>query len=154
MANESCRLSCVQGMLNFAPNGPNDGGLIWMKGSAKVFNEFFAEQRKNEDAENFDHKHQEFFKFHEDHMKWFEDRGYAFTKLELGPGDLVLWDSRTVHHSCFAAGDQIRHAQYICMMPKRLATEKALETKKYCFEHYLPNTHLPHRWVASDRPSL
>ncbi|KAJ5570854.1 hypothetical protein N7535_004514 [Penicillium sp. DV-2018c] len=147
-------LTCVQGMLNFAPSGPKDGGLIWMKGSAKVFNEFFAQKRNNEDADSFQHKHQEFFKFHDDHIKWFEDKGFEFTKLILGPGDLALWDSRTVHHSCFAEGDQIRHAQYICMMPKRFSSEEALEMKRYCFENYMPNTHLPHRniYPATDKP--
>ncbi len=36
-------MQAVQGLINFAPNGENDGGLVLMKGSAKLFNQFFEE---------------------------------------------------------------------------------------------------------------
>ena len=34
-------MQCVQGLVNLAPNGPDDGGLIVMEGSAKLFDEYF-----------------------------------------------------------------------------------------------------------------
>jgi hypothetical protein len=66
----------------------------------------------------------------------------------MEPGDFVLWDSRTMHYACLPEGDQIRHVQYICMTPRRFATEKALELKKYCFENYMGTTHWPHWYVS------
>jgi len=39
-------MQAVQGLLNFAPNGPKDGGLMLMKGSANLFDEFFSQERE------------------------------------------------------------------------------------------------------------
>jgi hypothetical protein len=46
-------MQAVQGLLNYAPNGPKDDGFMLMKGSVKHFNEFFAqklESAAHEDA--------------------------------------------------------------------------------------------------------
>jgi hypothetical protein len=137
-------MQTVQGLLNFAPNGPKDGGLMQMKGSAKLFDEFFAQKREqydHEDAPPPELKYMDLFLFHEKDVKWFQERGCELTKVNLGPGDFVLRDSRPLHYACFPEGDQIRHAQYICMTPRRFANEGALELKKYCFKHYIDTTH-------------
>ena len=42
-------MQAVQGLLNYAPNGPNDGGLMLMKGSSKLFDEFFSQERTEAD---------------------------------------------------------------------------------------------------------
>ena len=42
-------MQAVQGLLNYAPNGPKDGGLMLMKGSSKLFNEFFSQERTEAD---------------------------------------------------------------------------------------------------------
>ncbi|GLA29660.1 hypothetical protein AnigIFM63326_007568 [Aspergillus niger] len=146
-------MQAVQGLVNFAPNGPKDGGLMLMKGSAKLFDEFFAQDRDpydHEDAPPPEMKYMDLFLFHQRDLKWFEDRGCELIKVNMDPGDLVLWDSRTMHYACLPEGDQIRHVQYVCMTPKRFATEKALELKKYCFENYMGTTHWPH---CNIRPS-
>ncbi|BAE58920.1 hypothetical protein F9C07_2281598 [Aspergillus flavus] len=150
-------MQAVQGLINFAPNGPKDGGLMLMKGSAKLFDEFFAQKRDqydHEDAPPPELKYMDLFLFHEKDVKWFEERGCELIKVNLEPGDFVLWDSRTMHYACFPEADQIRHAQYICMTPKRFATEKALELKKTCFENYLGTTHWPHCNIrpAAEKP--
>ncbi|RMY72274.1 hypothetical protein D0863_04621 [Hortaea werneckii] len=132
-------MQAVQGLANFAPNGPNDGGLVLMGGSAKLFNEFFAQKQI---------KFMDLFLFNKNDVKWFEDRGCTFDKIDMEPGDFVLWDSRTMHMAKFPEGDQIRHAQYICMTPRNFATEEALKTKKYCFENFMGTTHWPHWYVA------
>lgn len=143
-------MQAVQGLVNFAPNGPKDGGLMLMKGSAKLFDEFFAQDRDpydHEDAPPPEIKYMDLFLFHQRDLKWFEDRGCELIKVNMDPGDLVLWDSRTMHYACLPEGDQIRHVQYVCMTPRRFATEKALELKKYCFENYMGTTHWPHWYV-------
>ncbi|XRM36665.1 hypothetical protein ABZX51_000158 [Aspergillus tubingensis] len=150
-------MQAVQGLVNFAPNGPKDGGLMLMKGSAKLFDEFFAQDRDpydHEDAPPPEIKYMDLFLFHQRDLKWFEDRGCELIKVNMDPGDLVLWDSRTMHYACLPEGDQIRHVQYVCMTPRRFATEKALELKKYCFENYMGTTHWPHCNIrpSTDKP--
>lgn len=113
-------MQAVQGLLNFAPNGENDGGLVLMKGSAKLFNEFFEtdhEQDDHEDKPPPEIKYMDLFLFNKKDVKWFEERGCELEKINMEPGDFVLWDSRTMHYAKFPEGDQIRHAMYICEFP-------------------------------------
>lgn len=143
-------MQAVQGLLNFAPNGPKDGGLVLMKGSAKLFDEYFSQDRESyahEDAPPPELKYQDLFLFDPKDLKWFEDRGCELVKINMEPGDFVLWDSRTIHYAELPQGNQIRHVQYICMTPRRFATEEALELKKQCFDNWMGTTHWPHWYV-------
>jgi ectoine hydroxylase-related dioxygenase (phytanoyl-CoA dioxygenase family) len=109
---------------------------------------FFATQRQaadHEDAPPADLEWEDLFLFSEEHVKWFEDRGCELIKICVDPGDMVLWDSRTMHYARLPQGNQIRHAQYICMTPSRFATPDALELRKRCFDEYRGTTHWPHR---------
>lgn len=140
-------MQAVQGLLNFAPNGDKDGGLVLMKGSAKLFNEFFSKPREQDDHEDKPPPELEFmdlFLFNKKDVTWFEEQGCELVHINMEPGDFVLWDSRTMHFATQPEGDQIRHVQYICMTPRRFATEEALEAKKICFENYYGTTHWPH----------
>lgn len=136
-----------------------------MKGSSKLFNEFFAQKRDSadhEDAPPPELKYMDLFIFSEKDVKWFENRGCEMVKVNMEPGDFVLWDryvsmalvllskdansfqSRTMHFARLPEGEQIRHVQYICMTPRKFATEGALEAKKHCFENFIGTTHWPH----------
>ncbi|KAI0163386.1 hypothetical protein BJ166DRAFT_526207 [Pestalotiopsis sp. NC0098] len=140
-------MQAVQGLLNYAPNGPKDGGLMLMKGSSKLFDEFFSQKREAADHEDAPPPELEFmdlFLFSKKDVQWFEDRGCELVKIDMEPGDFVLWDSRTMHYARFPEGEQIRHVQYICMTPRKFAEPDALEAKKYCFENYMGTTHWPH----------
>ncbi|KAE8155176.1 hypothetical protein BDV25DRAFT_126097 [Aspergillus avenaceus] len=135
-------MQAVQGLLNFAPNGSKDGGLMLMKGSAKLFDEFFAQKRDqydHEDAPPPEAKFMDLFLFHERDVQWFKDHGCELIKVNMEPGDFVLWDSRTMHYACLPEGDQIRHA---------------LELKKQCFENFMGTTHWPHCNIrpAAEKP--
>lgn len=85
-------MQCVQGLLNYQPNGPKDGGLILMKGSAKLFDEFFAEKREQDEHEDKpppEEEMRDLFIFKEEDVKWFQDRGCVLQKINMEPGDLV-----------------------------------------------------------------
>lgn len=85
-------MQCVQGLLNYQPNGPEDGGLWLMKGSAKLFDEFFREERvgaQSPDAPPPELKMIDHFRFTDEHVKWFQERGCVIEKMNLDPGDLV-----------------------------------------------------------------
>uniref|UniRef100_A0A6C0KUI6 Uncharacterized protein n=1 Tax=viral metagenome TaxID=1070528 RepID=A0A6C0KUI6_9ZZZZ len=64
-------------------------------------------------------------------------------------GSMVLWDSRTVHSGRQAlkgrAVPNFRNVVYICMTPRALANEKALERKRKIFEDGRMTTHWPHK---------
>ncbi|KAL1628415.1 hypothetical protein SLS54_001988 [Diplodia seriata] len=140
-------MQCVQGLLNLAPNGPLDGGLVLMKGSSKLFDAFFRETRQqaaHEDAPPPEEDFRDLFIFTEQDVKWFEDRGCELVKTCLGPGDFVLWDSRTMHYARHPEGDVIRSAQYICMTPARFAAKEDLDLKARMFETHQGTTHWPH----------
>ncbi|CAK7219742.1 hypothetical protein SBRCBS47491_003953 [Sporothrix bragantina] len=150
-------MQAVQGLLNFAPNGPQDGGLVLMKGSAKLFDAFFARDREQDDHEDApppEIKFMDLFLFNKKDVQWFKDQGCELVKIDMEPGDFVLWDSRTMHYAQLPEGDQIRHVQYICMTPRKFATEEALVAKKECFEKYIGTTHWPHCNIrpTSDKP--
>ena len=140
-------MQCVQGLLNYQPNGPKDGGLIVMKGSSKLFDQFFKESREQDDHEDKPPEEENFrdlFIFKEEDVKWFEKRGCEMIKVNLEPGDLVLWDSRTMHYACFPEGDLIRHVQYICMTPTKFAKQEDLDLKAELFRTWQGTTHWPH----------
>ncbi|KAL0259552.1 hypothetical protein SLS55_005289 [Diplodia seriata] len=147
-------MQCVQGLLNLAPNGPLDGGLVLMKGSSKLFDAFFRETRQqaaHEDAPPPEEDFRDLFIFTEQDVKWFEDRGCELIKTCLDPGDFVLWDSRTMHYARHPEGDVIRSAQYICMTPARFAAKEDLDLKARMFETHQGTTHWPH-WSAPIEP--
>ena len=137
-----------------------------MKGSSKLFDEFFAETREQLDHEDKPPEEVDFkdlFIFKESDVKWFEARGCKLEKINLDPGDLVcaqlialtydlvltcstqvLWDSRTMHYACFPQGERIRHIQYICMTPAKFAKKEDLELKADTFKEWQGTTHWPH----------
>jgi hypothetical protein len=98
-------LYCVQGILNLNECGPDEGGLMILKGSAALMEEFFDHYGRGEtrtwgpvDFYSFmDHQHQ-----------WFFDRGCEWVKVCCEPGDLILWDSRAMHYNVRPTGKRDR----------------------------------------------
>ena len=139
---------CLQGLVNLLPNGPDDGGLIVCKG-AHLRSEEFHEAMKDE--ERIPAWTPEWYGFTENGMKWLEDNGCEWVKVEAEPGDLLLcklkidtpWylvtdelpgDSRTPHYNVPAKGTQDRLAIYTCFMPVADATQEDLIRKKAAFD--------------------
>ncbi|GIZ45512.1 hypothetical protein CKM354_000867500 [Cercospora kikuchii] len=150
-------MQCVQGLLNYQPNGPKDGGLIVMKGSSKLFDQFFSETREQDDHEDKPPEEADFkdlFIFKEEDVQWFKDHGCEMIKVNLEPGDMAIWDSRTMHYACFPEGDRIRHVQYICQTPARFAEPEVLKKKAELFKTWQGTTHWPHCNIRETGPPL
>lgn len=98
-------LHCIQGILNFAPNGHDDGGLLVLKGSHTLNEDFFKSHcvlgRKTSGPPDW-------FGFEQSEGKWFEDRGCELLKVCADPGDVILWDSRTVHYNALPKSQKLR----------------------------------------------
>lgn len=139
---------CVQGIINLAPNGPEDGGLVVIKGSYNYFEEFF----KHNEGKKADWGSEDWRGFSEEQVKWFTDRGCELIKVCAGPGDVILWDSRCVHYNVLPASGNLRALFYACYTPVKFASAENLDLKRQIFEKRHATTHWPHdnMWLRDD----
>lgn len=98
-------LQCAQGIINFAPNGPRDGGLVVLKGSHRLVEEYFESHEKDRAA---DWGSTDWFGFEAEEVAWFKERGCEEVKVCAEAGDLIVWDSRTMHYNVVPEGEQTR----------------------------------------------
>lgn len=103
---------CAQGIINLVQNGPEDGGLVVMKGSHLLNDEFFKTHTM-EKNEAWGKVPDDWHGFSEEEVGWFEKRGCEIVKVCAEAGDLIVWDSRTVHYNVLPEGKQTRAV--ICM---------------------------------------
>ncbi|KAK6453838.1 uncharacterized protein RJT20DRAFT_63751 [Scheffersomyces xylosifermentans] len=141
-------MQCVQGIVNLSHSGENDGGLVVYKNSHLLFERFFDEVVPKERWNDFD-----FFSISETELQWFLDNGCEEIKVNAEEGDIILWDSRTVHwgKEPEPSSTEIRSLVYVCYTPSIFATEDSLKAKKVAFEEYLPTTHWPHDNIIATR---
>jgi hypothetical protein len=134
-------LHCVQGIINLSVSGPEDGGLTVYPGSHNLIQEFFDTQTDKSTWDPADR-----YLFTPEELLWFTARGIKPHKVCAEPGDLILWDSRTVHYGAEPTekGNTIRTAIYAAYTPARFANKEALETKAKIFNEYGGTTHWPH----------
>jgi len=134
-------LVCAQGIINFAPNGPEDGGLVVLRGSHSLTQEFFKRYpdvlgRKTWGPEDW-------FPFTREEVGWFTEAGCEVVKVCAGPGDLIIWDSRTIHYNRVPQSQQTRSIIYACYAPAEFATPKDIELKRQLFQDRRGTTHWP-----------
>jgi hypothetical protein len=134
-------LHCIQGIINLSPSGQEDGGLLVYPGSHKLMDEFLDTQTEKDMWKRID-----FFKFDEAQLSWFTSRGIKPQKVCAEVGDLILWDSRTIHYGSVPTENstQIRTVIYTAYTPARLASEETLKKKTEIFGQYGATTHWPH----------
>jgi ectoine hydroxylase-related dioxygenase (phytanoyl-CoA dioxygenase family) len=138
---------CVQGLVNLLPTYKEIGGNVVIPGSHKFFKDIPDEyhERLSKLPLEIDH-----FRFPNDDPKLSSDTAVM---CHMEPGDMLLWDSRTVH--CSSSGtslDQetntlIRAASLICMMPKHLTSEDVLEQRREAVDKLISTTN----WTNSFR---
>ena len=84
---------CVQGFLNFFDSGADDGGLVLIPKSHKIFSELF------EQYPTLGSDLSQFVKITDPEI-WnglLKKNGLYPVKVCCKPGDFVIWDSRTIH---------------------------------------------------------
>jgi ectoine hydroxylase-related dioxygenase (phytanoyl-CoA dioxygenase family) len=99
-------LVCAQGIINFAPNGPDDGGLVVIRNSHNFTEQFFKEHPEVVSRKTWGPE--DWFGFEGKEVDWFIAKGCDVVKVCADPGDLIVWDSRTIHYNSTPTTDQIR----------------------------------------------
>jgi Phytanoyl-CoA dioxygenase (PhyH) len=144
-------LHCVQGLMVLSPSGPEDGGLVVFPGSHKLNDEFFDTQTDRKSWLPMKDVHV----FNKKELDWFAARSVHPHKICAEIGDLILWDSRTIHYGSEPTekSDQVRTVLYATYVPASLASPEQLELKKKAFENYSSTTHWPHQYIVP-RPDV
>ncbi|CAJ2500433.1 Uu.00g032860.m01.CDS01 [Anthostomella pinea] len=134
-------LHCVQGVINLSPSGPEDGGLVVYPVSHNLNDVFFDNQTNPKTWERLDR-----YLFSREQLSWYAERGITPHKVCADVGDLILWDSRTLHYGAEPTelSNQIRTVIYAAFTPAKWASEEQLRLKKEAFERYGGTTHWPH----------
>jgi hypothetical protein len=159
----------VQGLMNFFPSGPHDGGFVVVPKSTHMIDAAF---------EKYDNlctkKTRDFVQLFPEDEFWVEAvkqvKRDASTKYDLYPvklvldaGEFVLWDSRAIHcnhpvtkpsKDPLAKTQLKRLAAYVCMTPTALAKDidTLVKWRIYAFQHGLTTTHWPHEFQPSFAP--
>ncbi|KAI5475009.1 hypothetical protein MNV49_002101 [Pseudohyphozyma bogoriensis] len=143
---------CAQSIVNLNDNGPNDGGLLVMKGSSRLMKEFF-------DVHGRPPVHPtgkiDWHMFTEEEKEWFFARGCEWIKVCAEAGDLILWDSATIHQNTPPTGTNDRIVTYVCMGPAHLVSEEDMEVRKSVMEKKTGTSHAPfHGTFEVDRDQI
>eukprot|EP00978_Attheya_sp_CCMP212_P038808 scaffold196190_cov55-Attheya_sp.AAC.1 len=125
----------VQGLINLLPVTPNTGGNVLVSKSHRFFPHHYMSKNENAETEREEDLCQEFYRKRLDEINgddWLEIdpndkkllRSDAIISILLGPGDILLWDSRVVH--CSSPGNT--HQPLDDCHAKRNILEKADQT--------------------------
>jgi len=146
---------CVQGAVTLLPTSPTIGGNIVIPGSHKWFADIperYAE-RLGRLPDTMDH-----FRFPADDPQ-LQNTPPVMCHMEAG--DMMLWDSRTVH--CSSPGLEpapeadpaeapalLRVASLVCMMPKARSNEEVIAHRRSAIASRTSTTNWSDRWINAD----
>lgn len=137
---------CVQGILNLLPANETTGGLMVIPDSHNRFHELLSIWKKSGNNSKIPTYHE------------ILREGYGLL-IHAQPGDLLLWDSRTVHcnspsfvHPPPLDDEEnpglLRMVSYICMTPLAFAEnpDELIERRLHAFRYRLSTSHWPHEF--------
>lgn len=138
----------VQGIVSYTAASAMTGGFCVLAGSHKKFTEMSL---RNELA----YMEGNYLKADDTILN---DSDFEKRLVCCEAGDLIIWDSRTVH--CNAPGkDSDKHKQdpssllrvcaYVCMTPLAWASPETLQQRRIAFVHNESTTHWPHIFTSS-----
>ncbi|KAL8278766.1 hypothetical protein RQP46_008835 [Phenoliferia psychrophenolica] len=135
---------CLQGIVNLNDNGPQDGGLMALKGSNQLMKQYFDETGGREEIRTWGLRRPvDRYDFKPEQLQWFYDHGCEWVKVEADAGSLILFDSRCMHFNVRPTGDRERVCTYVCMAPARFFTEEDRQIRAEAFTGHRGTTHVP-----------
>jgi len=142
---------CVQGLVNLLPTSEHTGGNVVVPGSHKRFAAIPQDysERLARIHPSIDH-----FRFPKD------DPALADTQpiqAHMEAGDLLLWDSRTIH--CSSPGSDtppdakalMRAASLVCMMPRAKSNPDVIKERKQAVADCTSTTNWSDRFINADK---
>ncbi|KIW96021.1 uncharacterized protein Z519_03087 [Cladophialophora bantiana CBS 173.52] len=134
-------LQCVQGIIALSKAGPEDGSLMVVPRSNNHVEEYFDTKTDPGSWDKIDWR-----VFDEEEMEFFHSQGLTPIKVEVEPGDLILWDSRTIHWGAEpeAESNTIRTVIYVSYSPAALASAESIKMKQQIFRDHGATTHWAH----------
>ena len=141
---------CVQGLVNLLPTSEEIGGNVMVPGSHKFFKNIPQEyeERLAKLPLGVDH-----FRFPNDDPKLSSQKPIM---CHMEVGDMLLWDSRTIH--CSNSGsflpkktnELIRAASLICMMPKEKSNPSVIKQRREAVEKVISTTNWSDKFRNAD----
>ena len=141
---------CVQGLVNLLPTSEEIGGNVMVPGSHKFFKNIPQEyeERLAKLPLGVDH-----FRFPNDDPKLSSQKPIM---CHMEVGDMLLWDSRTIH--CSNSGsllpkktnELIRAASLICMMPKEKSNPSVIKQRRAAVEKVISTTNWSDKFRNAD----
>ncbi len=136
-------LRSVQSWVTALDVNKGDATLSVVQGSHKYHSEF---------ARKFDLQNQkaDWYRLTPEQMDWvLEKERTKKIDITCRAGDIVLWDSRTIHMGKEPLktrnNQNFRCVAYLCYTPREWATESDLKKKRLAFKNLRTTTHLPHK---------
>ncbi len=145
---------CVQGAVTLTPTSPEVGGNIVVPGSHKWFADI--PERYPERLGRLP-KFQDHFRFPIDDPQL---QASPPVMAHMEAGDMMLWDSRTVHCSSPGVGDApttdpaapalLRVASLVCMMPRSHSNPEVIAHRRAAVAARTSTTNWSDRWINAD----
>jgi len=135
-------LECYQGWVTGFDVVDGDATLAILEGSHKLHKEFAQTVLKTPGSG-------EWYKLKDDEEAWYKEKECHRVSIKCRAGDMVLWDSRTIH--CGQGplkkrtSKNYRHVVYVCMTPKMMTTASVLKKRISAFENGRMTTHMPYK---------
>lgn len=143
---------CVQGLVSLIPTSPSIGGNVVVPGSHRLFEsipDVYTDRLARIDGQ-IDH-----FRFPADDPRIQTSPLMA----HMEAGDMLLWDSRTIHCSSPAIVDSddhvtdrlLRAASLVCMMPRSRSNATVIERRRKAIAERGSTTNWSDRYIDADR---
>lgn len=144
---------CVQGLVNLLTTSPHTGGNVMVPGSHRLHEkipELYTERLARI------HKSIDHFRFPKNDPLFNE---YKPITCHMEAGDLLLWDSRTIHCSSPPTDENalppddsslVRAISLICMMPREKSNQKVIDQRKAAVDNVISTTNWSDIFVNAD----
>lgn len=146
---------CVQGLVSLLPTSPSTGGNVIIPGSHKQFESI--PDRYTERLARI-HPSIDHFRYPADDPQLVETPPVM---AHLEAGDMLLWDSRTIHCSSPAIEDRqpdpnlppqlLRAVSLVCMMPKARSNPDVMAKRRAAIKTRTSTTNWSDRFIDADQ---
>jgi ectoine hydroxylase-related dioxygenase (phytanoyl-CoA dioxygenase family) len=131
------KFECCQSYVSALDVREGDATLVVLESSNKYHGDF---------AKHFNIKDKDdWYKLKDEELKFYTDKGCQEVRIICGKGDLVIWDSKTLHFGSEAIKgrqqENMRCISYLCYMKREGTSEANLKKKRKAFDEMRTTKH-------------